>query len=95
MEVSPLKTSVANLVEENTTMGEVRGNAPDPELQPPETPRTPTQDLTIRPRPVLPALRTQAGMLLVREVTTRNWANQVESDNTKLMNIEQADVEPG
>jgi len=37
-EVSPLKTTVASLVEENKMMGEVRGNAPDPELQPPAKP---------------------------------------------------------
>ena len=37
-EVSTLKTTVASLVEENKKMGEVRGNAPDPELQPPATP---------------------------------------------------------
>jgi len=69
-EVSTLKITVASLVEENTKMGQVRGNAPDPELQPPAAPRTPTQDLTIRPRPVLPAARKQVGTPLAREVTT-------------------------
>jgi hypothetical protein len=38
-----------SLVEENTKLGEVRGNAPDLEKQPPITPRTPKNDLTIRP----------------------------------------------
>jgi hypothetical protein len=47
MEVSTLKTTVASLVEENKKLGEVRGNAPDPEKQPPATPVTPTKDLTI------------------------------------------------
>jgi len=68
MEVSMLKTTVASLVEENKKMGEVRGNAPDPELQPPATPLTPSKDLTIRPRPVLPAQRKRVGMPLAREV---------------------------
>jgi len=95
-EVSTLKTTVASLVEENEKMGEVRGNAPDLELQPPVTPRTPTKDLTIgRPRPVLPALRKRVGMPLAREVTTRNWAKQVEKDNAMPMNIDESDVEPG
>jgi len=48
-EVSTLKTTAASLVEENKQMGEVRRNAPDPELQPPATQRTPTKDLTIWP----------------------------------------------
>ena len=94
-EVSTLKTTVASLVEENKKMGEVRGNAPDPELQPPATPRTPTKDLTIRPRPVLPAQRKQVGTPLAREVTTRNWAKQVEMDNAMPMNIDESDAEPG
>jgi len=63
-EVSTLKTTVASLVEENKKMDEVRGNAPDPDLQPPATPRTPTKDLTIRPRPVLPAQRKRVGTAL-------------------------------
>jgi len=52
-EVSTLKTTVASLVEENKKLGEVRGNAPDPEKQPPAMPMTPKNDLTIRPRPQL------------------------------------------
>jgi len=94
-EVSTLKTTVASLVEENKKMGEVRGNAPDPELQPPATPCTPKKDLTIRPRPVLPAPRKRVGMPLAREVTTRNWAKQVEEDNATLMVINESEAEPG
>jgi len=94
-EVSTLTTTVASLVEENKKMSEVRGNAPDPELQPPTTPRTPTKDLTIRPRPVLPAPRKRVGTPLAREVTTRNWAKQVEKDNATPMNIDESDAEPG
>jgi len=59
--VSTLKTTVVSLVEENKKMGERRGNAPDPELQPPATPRTSAQDRTIRPRQVLPAPRKRVG----------------------------------
>jgi len=76
-------------------MGEVRGNAPDPELQPPAPPCTPKKDLMIRPLPVLPAPRKRAGTPLAREVTTRNWAKQVESDNATPMNIDESDAEPG
>jgi len=94
-EVSTLKTTVVSLVEENKKMGEVRGNAPDPELQPPAIPRTPTKDFTIRPRPVLPAPRKRVGTPLAREITTRNWAKQVEKDNATLMNIDESDAEPG
>ena len=94
-EVSTLKTTVASLVEENKKMGEVRGNAPDPELQPPATPSTPTKDLTRRPRPVLPAQRKRVGTPLAREVTTRNWAKQVERDNATPMIIDESNAEPG
>ena len=98
-EVSTLKTTVASLVEEYKKLGEVRGNAPDPEMQPPTTPApvptTPKKDLTIRPRPVLPAQRKRVGMALAREITTRNWAKQVEKDNAMPMNIDESDVEPG
>jgi hypothetical protein len=34
-EVSMLQTTIACHVEENKKLGEVRGNAPDPEMQPP------------------------------------------------------------
>jgi len=37
-EVSTLKITVASLVEHNKKSGDVRGNVPDPELQPPTTP---------------------------------------------------------
>jgi len=94
-EVSTLKTTVASLVEENKKMGEVRGNAPDPELQPPATPRTPKKDLTIRPRPVLPASRKRVGTPLAQEVTKRNLVKQVEKDNATPMNIDESDAEPG
>jgi len=93
-EVSMLKTTVASLVEENKKIGEVRGNAPDPELQPPATPQTPKKDLTIRPRPVLPAPRKWVGTPLAREIMTQNWAKQVE-DNATPMNIDELDAEPG
>jgi len=94
-EVSTPKTTVGSLVEENKKMGEVRGNAPDPELQPPATPHTATKDLTIRPRPVLPALPKRVGTPLAREVSTQNWAKQVENDNATPMNIDELDAEPG
>jgi len=94
-EVSTLKTIVASLVEENKKMGEVRGDAPDPELQPPATPRTPTKHLTIRPRPVLPALRMRVGTPLVEEIITRNWPKRVESYNVRPMSIDELDAEPG
>jgi len=94
-EVSTLKTTVASLVEENKKMGEVRGNAPDPELQPPATPRTPKKDLMIRLRPVLPAQWKRVGTPLAREVTTQNWAKQVEKNNATLMNIDESDAESG
>jgi hypothetical protein len=51
--VSTLKTTVASLVEENKKLGEVRRGVPDPEMQQQTMPRTPTIDLTIRPRPQL------------------------------------------
>jgi hypothetical protein len=94
MEVSTLKTTVASLVEENKKLGEVRGNAPDPEKQPPATPMTPKKDLTIRPRPQLQP-RKRVGTPLAREVLTRNWENQVEKDNATPMNIDESDAKPG
>jgi len=94
-EVSTLKTTVASLVEENKQIGEVWGNAPDPELQPPATTSTPKEDLTIRPRPVVPATKKRVGTPLAREVTTRNWAKQVEQVITTPMNIDESDAEPG
>jgi len=94
-EGSTLKATVESLVEENKKMGEVRGNVPDPELQPPGTPQTPTKDLTIRPWPVLPAPRMRVGTPLARDVTTRNWAKQVEKDNATPMNIDESDAELG
>jgi hypothetical protein len=66
-EVSTLKTTVASLVEEKKKLGEVRGNAPVPEMQPPTTPMTPKKDLTIRPRPQLQA-RKRVGTPLAREI---------------------------
>jgi hypothetical protein len=68
-EVLTLKTTVASLVEENQKLGEVRGNAPDPEMQPPATPATPKKELTIRPRPQLQP-RKRVGTPLAREVLT-------------------------
>jgi len=94
-EVSTLKTTVASLVEENKMMRKVRGNAPDPELQPSATPQTPIKDLMIRPRPVLPAPRKRVGTPLAREITTRNWVKQVEKNNAMPMNIHEYDAEPG
>jgi len=94
-EVSTLNTTFARLVEENEKLGEVRGNVPDPEMQPPATPVTPTNDLTIRLQQVLPALRKRVGTPLARVVTTRNCAKQVEKDNMMVMNIDQLDAEPG
>jgi len=97
-EVSTLKTTVASLVEENKKLGEVRGNAPDPEMQPPTTHvlglTTPKKDLTIRPRPQLQP-RKRVGTPLAREVLTRNWEKQVEKDNATPMNIDESDAEPG
>jgi len=95
MEVSTLKTTVVSVLEENKKIGEIRGNAPDQELQPPATPRTPTKDLTIRSRPVLPALWKRAGRPLAQEVITRNWAKQVGKDNAMPMNVDESDAEPG
>jgi hypothetical protein len=70
-EVSMFKTTVASLVEENTKLGEVRGNTPDPEKQPPATPTTPKKDLTIRPPPQLqPQQRVRT--LLAREIHQQN-----------------------
>jgi len=94
MEVSTLKTTVASLVEENKKLGEVRGNAPDPEMQPPTTPATPKKDLTIRPRPQL-QLRKRVETPLAREILTRNWKKQVEKDSTTPLNIDESDAEPG
>jgi len=97
-EVSTLKTTVASLVEENKKLGKVRGNAPDLEMQPPTipatVPTTPKKDLTIRPRPQLQP-RKRVGTPLAREVTTRNWAKQVEKDNATPMNIDESDAESG
>jgi len=93
-EVLTLKTTVASLVEENKKLGEVRGNVPDPEKQPPATPQTPKKDLTIRPRPQLQP-RKRVGTPLAREILTRNWEKQVEKDNATPMNIDESDVEPG
>jgi hypothetical protein len=79
-------------------LGEVRGNAPDLEVQPPTTPvmvpTTPKKDLTIRPRPQLQP-RKQVGTPWAREVLTQNWAKQVEKDNATPMNIDESDAEPG
>jgi hypothetical protein len=97
-EVSTLKTTVASLVEEIKKLGEVRGNAPDPEMQPSATPvsvpTTPKKDLTIRPRPQLQP-RKRVGTPLAREVLTRIWEKQVEKDNATPMNIDESDAEPG
>jgi hypothetical protein len=87
MEVSMLKTTVVSLVEENKKLGEVRGNAPDPEKQPPATPVTPKKDLTIRPRTQLQP-RKWVGTSLAREVLTRNWEKQVKKDNATPINID-------
>jgi hypothetical protein len=92
-EVSTLKTTVASLLEENKKLGEVRGNAPDPEMQPPTTPAIPKKDLTIRPRPQLQR-RKRVETPLAREILTRNWAKQVEKDNATPMNIDESDAEP-
>ena len=92
-EVSTLKITVASLVEENKKLGEVRGNVPDLEKQPPATPATPKQDLMIRPRPQLQTCK-RVGTPFTREVTTRNWAKQVEKDNATPMNIDELDAEP-
>jgi hypothetical protein len=93
-EVSMLKTTVACLLEENKKLGEVRGNVPVPEMQPPTTPRTPKKDLTIRPRPQLQT-RKLVGTPLAREILTRNWEKQVEKDNTTPMIIDKSDAELG
>jgi hypothetical protein len=93
-EVSTLKTTVASLVEENKKLGEVRGNAPDPETQPPATPTTPKKDLTIRPRPQLQP-RKRVGTPLAREILNRNWEKQVEKDNATPMNIDELGAESG
>jgi len=89
-----LKTTVVSLVDENKKLGEVRGNAPDPEMQPPTTPKTPTKDLTVRPRPHCQP-RKRVGTPLTREVLTRNWAMHVEEDNAMPMNMDKSDGEPG
>jgi len=68
-EVSTLKTTVTSVVEENKKLGKVRGNAPDPEMQPPTTPKTPKKDFTIRPRPQLQP-RKRVGTPLAREILT-------------------------
>jgi len=68
-EVSTLKTTIASLVEENKKLGEVRGNAPDPEKQPPATPATSKKDLMIRSRPQLQMCK-QVGTPLAREKLT-------------------------
>ena len=94
-EMSMLKTTLASLVQENNKLGEVRGNAPVPEMQPPTMLVTPKNDLTIRPWPVLPAPMKPVGTPLAREVTTRNWAEQVKKDNTTPLNIRESDAEPG
>jgi hypothetical protein len=97
-EVSTLKTTVASLVEEHKKLSEVRGYAPDPEMQPPTTlvtvPTTPKKDLTIRPRPQLQT-RKHVGTPLAREILTPNWEKQVEMDNATPMNIDESDAEPG
>jgi hypothetical protein len=93
-EVSTLETTVASLVEENKKLGEVRGNAPDPEKQPPATPVIPKKDLMIRPRPQLQMCK-RVGTPLAREILTRNWEKQVEKDNATPMNIDESEMEPG
>jgi hypothetical protein len=93
-ELSTLKTTVARLVEENKKLGEVRGNVPDPEKQPPATPMIPKKDHTIRPRPQLQT-RKRVGTLLSSEILTQNWEKQVEKDNATPMNIDESDAEPG
>jgi len=64
-------------------------------MQPPTMLVTPKNDLTIRPWPVLPAPMKRVGTPLAREVTTRNWAEQVKQDNTTPLNIHESDAEPG
>jgi hypothetical protein len=93
-EVLTLKTTVANLVEENKKLGEVGRHAPDPEKQQTMEPRTPKKDLTIRPRPQLQPCK-QVGTPLAREILTRNWEKQVENDNATAMNINESDAESG
>jgi len=93
-EVSTLKTTVASLVEENKKLGEVRGNMPDPEKQPPVMPTTSKKDLTIRLRPQLQT-RKRVGTPLAREILTRNWEKQVKKDSATPMNIDESDAEPG
>jgi len=93
-EVSRLKITVVSLVEEDKMLGEVRGNAPDPEKQPSTTPQTSKMDLSIRPAcPLAP--QKQVGTPLAREILERNWAKQVEKDNATPMNINESDAEPG
>jgi hypothetical protein len=93
-EVSTLKTTVTSLVEENIKLGKVRGNAPDPEMQPPARPVTPKKDFTIWPQPQLQPQK-QVGTLLARGILTRNWEKQVEKNNVTHMNIDESDAEPG
>jgi len=93
-EVSMLQRTVASLVEENKQLGEVRRHAPDPEMQQQTTARTPTKNLTIRPRQQLKA-RKCVGTPLAKEILTRIWAKQIEEDDSTLMNIDESDAEPG
>jgi hypothetical protein len=93
-DASMVKATVASLVEENKKLCEVRGNAPDPEMQPPVTPEISKKDLTIRPRP---SVQTQMRVKipLAREVITRNCVKRVEEDNLTPMNIGDLYAEPG
>jgi len=90
-----LKTAVVSLVAQNKMMCEVGEIVADPELQPPATPQTDTMDLTVRPHPLLPAPQKRVGTPLAGEVTTRNWAKQVQNHIAMFMNISELDAETG
>jgi hypothetical protein len=93
-EASTIITTVVSLVEENKKLGEVRGNEPVPEMQPPTTPATPDTDLTITPRPQLQT-RKRVRTPLAREILTRNLEKQGEMDNATPMNIDELDPDLG
>ena len=92
-EVPMLKTTVASLVENNKMLEKVRGNAPDLEMQPPATPPTRKEDLTISPR-LPPAPSKRGGSFLFKQVGERYWGKQAEKNNSMPMDIHKSDAEP-
>jgi hypothetical protein len=92
MDILALKTTVANLAQENTKLGNIRRNAPDPEKQPLAIPRTPKSILQLGQHYHQHQRRVRTP--LATAVFEWNLPMKVEKGNAMPMNINNSDAEP-